>query len=208
MDQIKTHKLSRISWQLPLLIMPVMLFLTPMIKTPVASMLMGVIYLLLFFIGTIIGIISLVSARKHKLLKASFLSATGIFLNIALPSLLIAIAVPSFNKARSQSAQKYLEMVEAEFASKIPIMVDELTRLDEVKVTGNKSMTYTYTLVSTLKDEVDESVFTQEMKATLYDQFMSLPQLEMLRKLDVTTTYVYLDKNGSLISLIEIKKDL
>ena len=202
------QKLAKSSWQLPLMLLLLMAFLTPMIKTPLASMLMGVIYLLLLFVGLICGIIACCGVKTHGKKKILAAGITGIFLNVLIPSLLIAIAIPSFNKARAHSISNRMEMIAAEFNKSTPMLLDEETRLDNVKVNNDKSMTYTYTLVTAEKKDIDEAEFSKMMVDYLHNTYMTHPDMEWYRDQGIILNHKYVDKNGVFVTNIEIKKDL
>jgi hypothetical protein len=208
MKRESIENMAKGSWQLPLVILGLMMLLTPMIKAPLASIVVGVIYLLLFLAGLICGIIGCCGVKVHGRKKILAPAITGIALNVFIPTLLIAIAVPSFNRARSLAISRRMEGIVAETSKTTPVMIDEITRLDSVQITGNRSMTYSHTLVSTSKADIDVPDFTRTMRDALYDNFMTLPQMEFYRNFDIALLYEYLDQDGDLIAAIEIKKDL
>ena len=207
MKKESVEKIAKNSWQLPLMTLLLMVFLTPVIKDPKVSILMGIIYLLLFLGGLICGILACFGTKTHGKKRILTPGIVGVTLNLSILSLLIAIAIPSFKKARSSEINDPLKMVEAQFESKTPVMIDELTRLDSVKVSDEKSMTYTFTLVSSLESEIDKDLFKESMTGKLYNEYMSSSGAKLYRMLDVPVDYVYLDKNGALITSIRITKE-
>ena len=189
------------------MLLALMALLTPMIKAPMASMLMGVIYILLFVGGVSCGIIGCCGIKAHGKQKILTPSIVGIALNILIPSLLIAIAIPSFSKARAMSLTKRMDVVVAEISKTTPVMIDNITRLDSVEMTDNRSLTYTHTIVTAEKSAIDVAEFIGAMQGVLQSQFMTLPQMEFFRNNGIKVTYTYLDRHAELITSIEISRD-
>lgn len=82
-----------------------------------------------------------------------------------------------------------------EMKTKLPMMIDEITRLDTVEP-GDHSVTYLYTLIG-----VEDSAWTDEAKASVESEVrtevQNSSQLDVMRKHHVDMGYVYRNEAGN-----------
>ncbi|MCC5848959.1 MAG: hypothetical protein JJU29_12805 [Verrucomicrobia bacterium] len=204
----KAEKFAKHSWQLPLLILLLMSFLTSMIKIPIIVMILALGYLIMHLIGITFGILACCSVKTHGKEKILIPGSVGIVINVLLPALLIAIAIPTFHKARASAIHGQLHMAQRTISAQLPVMVDEMTRIDRVEVTGPREMTYTYTLVSMQKSTMDTAFFSRFIQKELQQEYDTSPKMEMFRKNDVTVNHVYRDEAGEVIVSLQINHQI
>ena len=82
-------------------------------------------------------------------------------------------------------------------------MVDNYTRLDNTTVLPDKVFQYNYTLTTTLKSEVDTSIFGK-IKLNAISNARTNPDMKDIRDNDLTLSYYYKDKNGVFISKFNV----
>lgn len=87
----------------------------------------------------------------------------------------------------------------------LPIMVDSETRLDTVLV-QSKQMYYKYSLVKSSKDQIEKKEFDNAMKNVLSRNHCDNQETRKLLKLGIEYFYIYFDKNGALVSTINISQ--
>ena len=102
---------------------------------------------------------------------------------------------PSFDKRLIELAN--------EINKTCPMMVDNFTRLDNTTVLPDKVFQYNYTLTTTLKSEVDTSIFGK-IKLNAISNARTNPDMKDIRDNDLTLSYYYKDKNGVFISKFNV----
>lgn len=88
-----------------------------------------------------------------------------------------------------------------------PLMVDQVTQLDNAIALPDKIFQYNYTLVSFNKDSINIASFENYMRPMLLNNIKTLPELKPFRDNKVTMAYNYKDRNGIFITKISISYD-
>jgi hypothetical protein len=102
-----------------------------------------------------------------------------------------------YQKSKPPSEKKVFQVltqVSSEINKSTPMMVDKITRLDNVLALSNRKIQYNYTITSILKKEIDTSAFIKEMRPLIVNNASTNPEMESFRELDVTMIYCYRDK--------------
>jgi len=86
----------------------------------------------------------------------------------------------------------------AELNESCPIMVDSETRLDNAEVIDNDIFRYNYTLLTSVRSQMDVKGTSNYLEPLLIDQVKSNAALQIYRENRITMAYYYYDKNGSL----------
>jgi len=107
---------------------------------------------------------------------------------------------PSFDKALMKTA--------GELNKSCPVMVDQVTRLDNAIAMPGKVFQYNYTLISISKDSIDAKAFEDAMLPNLTNNIKSNPDLKDFRDNKVTMAYAYKDKNQVHIVTIRITPEM
>lgn len=208
MTRIVAEKMARNSWQVPLIILLLMAITTSMVDSPLATIIISIIYLVLFITGLVCAVISLLAIRDHGSSKLLAPALIGIILNVSIPGIIIAIAVPSYLEKRSAAAEGKLSQIAKEISRTAPMMIDKETRLDAVEVSSSDSLDFKYTLITANKDQVNVPAFTNTMTTSLYDWYMNAPYSKWLRTHGIKTNHIYNDKEGKRITVIAIMKNI
>jgi hypothetical protein len=94
-----------------------------------------------------------------------------------------------------------LNRVADELNKKLPMMVDEQTRLDQVSAkTG--TLIYSYSLPNENKGDVDFSTLQKKLRPNIIANYRDNQAMKELRKWNVGLDYQYKDKNGETIGEI------
>jgi len=98
-----------------------------------------------------------------------------------------------------------LSNAENQIKGYLPLMVDEETRLDAVKIT-NDTFYYIYTLVKVSPGEFNSNKLTEILKPILLDQSCNTQNLQPLVNAGATIAYKYKNKKGKMITTININR--
>jgi hypothetical protein len=85
-----------------------------------------------------------------------------------------------------------------------PLMVDSQTRLDNAMSMPGKQFVYNYTLVNSLKADIDISQLQEKMRPLAINSIKTNDTMDILKKNDVTFIYNYKDKEGVFLFKIVI----
>lgn len=138
--------------------------------------------------------------KNNRVFKPIALTSKVIFLFL-LGVLLVNCTsnAPSFDKALMQTASELNEVC--------PMMVDNITRLDNAVALPGKVFQYNYTLIYTPKDSINIEVFEDILKPTILSNAKTNPDLQNFRDNKVTMVYSYKDMFGGFITKITITPD-
>lgn len=89
---------------------------------------------------------------------------------------------------------------------KTPIMVDADTRLDSV-APMTKGLVYHFTMVSANKSELNMNFVNTEFSASVKNKACMIPELAIFFDNGVSVSYVYNDKSGIRINVIEVTNE-
>lgn len=106
---------------------------------------------------------------------------------------------PAYEKAMLQFA--------SEINASCPLMVDQVTRLDNVMAMPNNTFQYNYTLLSVFKDSVDIEQLRIHLEPNLINHTKTSPQMKAIRANKTTLNYHYKDGNGQFLILLTITPD-
>ena len=95
-----------------------------------------------------------------------------------------------------------------ELNKQAPVQVDEFTRLDSAASVGKTKFIYYYTLVNSLKAEVDLDTVNKYTKPAIIKSVKESDDLKPFRKNNITLDYSYFDKNGEFVMNIAVTPDL
>ena len=116
--------------------------------------------------------------------------------------------VSSFLDASFFSVEKQLEKVVKDTNSKLPVVIDETTRLDSMSVLGVEILNYYYTCILWDKEDVDLNSFDEHMSSHLLNTVKTSPDLKIFRDLGITMIYIYNDKDGDLLYTYKATPDM
>jgi hypothetical protein len=85
-----------------------------------------------------------------------------------------------------------------------PIMVDSQTRLDNAMSMPGKQFVYNYTLVNSLKADIDISQLQEHMRPLLINSIKTNDKMDTFKNNNVTLSYNYKDKEGVFLFKIVI----
>ncbi len=111
-----------------------------------------------------------------------------------------------FHEQPAKSLDENLNQVATELNKKLPMMVDDQTRLDQVSVkTG--TLVYAYTLPNATKNDLDFSSLAKIIKPKMIANYRDNETMAALRKWSVGLDYQYKDKNGDFIGEVLVTPD-
>jgi hypothetical protein len=87
---------------------------------------------------------------------------------------------------------------------KLPVMVDDETRLERIYATPNNKMNYDYSLVNYNASEVEWSALEEIVLPAIKESFCTDTTFDFYRDRNVPMVWNYYDKNKFLIGSIEL----
>jgi hypothetical protein len=201
---------ARSSWILPLVAMGVMAVFSSPVKSTlshVSVLILGGVLLLLLLAGVISGIVGCCGVKRHGARTTVVPGAIGAVFSAAILGLLVAIAVPSFFKAREASLQKRsvaLQQLAEQTNKQLPVMVDSETRVDRMTVLAPDLVEYSYTFVNSPKDELEPEAFAAEVRPKLLERYRTSDNMKAFRENRIAISFSYHSKDGQLITNIVV----
>ena len=105
----------------------------------------------------------------------------------------------SFNKVMIEAANQLNESC--------PIIVDQDTRLDNAVVLPGNIFQYNYTMINSVKNEINIPELENYLEPLLINNVKTNPDFQIYRDNKVTMTYYYKDKYGEAVMKISITPD-
>lgn len=91
---------------------------------------------------------------------------------------------------------------------KLPMDLDELTRLDSTSYIGKTRIMYYYTLVTSLKSQVQIDTVNKYVRPGIISNVIENPEMKFYRDNDITLEYIYFDRDGEKVHTITVTPDL
>ena len=108
---------------------------------------------------------------------------------------------------RKVSSEEKLVQVSKDLNARLPMSVDNETRWDTTVPGPGNCLTYCYTMVNASKSELDPAMITSKIKPKLLQYYRTNPDMKLFRDNRVTLRYLYKDKAGETVTLIEVTPD-
>lgn len=112
-----------------------------------------------------------------------------------------------FHLQHSESTEEKLVQTSKDLNARLPLNVDSDTRWDTTVPGPGKCLTYCYTFINVSKSEIDSSEVTAKMKAKLVANYRTSPDMKLFRDNHVTVRFMFKDKMGETVTLIELTPD-
>ncbi len=109
-------------------------------------------------------------------------------------------------QAANGNLAKLLRHTENQIKGHLPLMVDEDTRLDSVKILNNKFY-YIYTLINVTSGEFNANSLSKVLRPVVLEQTCTMPNLKPLVQAGGIIAYTYKDNSGKDIVTINIEED-
>jgi len=106
---------------------------------------------------------------------------------------------PSFDKEMMKAA--------SEINKSCPIMVDNVTRLDNSVAMPNNTFQYNYTLIGLVKDSLNIDDIKGRVEPILINNTKTNPDLKIFRDYKTTMSYFYKDRKGQFLFKIDVTPD-
>jgi hypothetical protein len=120
----------------------------------------------------------------------------------------VCIGVSTFiHLQRGESTAEKLAQTSKDLNARLPLNVDGETRWDTTVPGPGDCLTYYYTLINVSKSEIDPGDVTAKIKPTLLLNYRTSPGMKLFRDNRVTLRYMYKDKLGEPVTLIEVTPD-
>ncbi len=107
----------------------------------------------------------------------------------------------------SQSIDNQLMQLSNEFNKSLPIMVDQVTRLDTVIPMPGKVLTYNYTLVNMSLEQIDIVSLREYLRPRIINNIKTSDEMKYLRDKGVTFVYKYYDDVKRFVFEVKVTPD-
>ena len=205
---------ARASWMLPIiavLLMGIGNSAMEGLDSPLSGLIIGGLFLLMLVVGFLFGIIGCFGVKHFGKKTTLIPGSIGAILNATIFGIIIAIAIPSFHKARNAALgnrKEFLQQVADQTNQGLPIVLDDgETRFDEVKVLSSDHLEYSYTFINYMKNEFDSEAFEAEARPTAQNNYRTLDQFRMFREKNIRLDLSYYDKVGVPILSITLPEE-
>ena len=131
------------------------------------------------------------------------MSTKRMFSNTVIVALSLIVSVTIFSSCGS-AVDKLIELTAQQGNKNCPISISSDLRMDSIGSPASKTLAYYYTLINAEKETYEPEVDMDQMKEVMIEAVKNLSELDQLKKLDVIFEYVYFDKNGQKIFVIDI----
>ena len=109
---------------------------------------------------------------------------------------------------KAPSFDKMMMMEASEFNKTCPIMIDQLTRLDNAIAMPNKTFQYNYTLIGIDKSQVIIDTLKKYLEPGILNNVKTNPDLEKQREHNTTMVYYYKDEHGEFVHKYIVTPDM
>jgi hypothetical protein len=117
---------------------------------------------------------------------------------ILITFILTIFALTPFSQALGQSNEKLVKSINS-LNESCPIMIDQDTRLDNIKILNDTVVQYNYTLINHNKNDLNLDNIKKVWVPNLINRAKVSPDLKKYRENRITLSYNYSDKNGKHI---------
>lgn len=107
---------------------------------------------------------------------------------------------PSFDKGMVEMA--------SELNKTCPIMVDQVTRLDNAVSLPDNVFQYNYTLIDMAKEDINADTVRKYIEPGIVNTVRTSPDMKIFRDHKVTVAYNYKDKSGVFVLKISVTPDM
>lgn len=120
----------------------------------------------------------------------------------------IFVGVSTFiHLQRSNSVEEKLVQTSKNLNARLPLNVDSDTRWDTTVPGPGRCLTYCYTLINVSKSEIDPSEVIAKIKPKLLLYYRTSADMKLFRDNRVSVHYMFKDKRGETVTLIEVTPD-
>jgi len=105
---------------------------------------------------------------------------------------------------KTPSVDKLLLKTASEVNKSCPMMVDEITRLDNSVALPNNTFQYNYTLINTDKAEVNIDTVKKYIDPNIINNVKTNPDIKFFRDHKTTLIYYYRDKKGEFVHKLTV----
>jgi hypothetical protein len=117
---------------------------------------------------------------------------------------IIAIAVIQYFFFKSPSVDEMMAKTASEFNKTCPMMVDQITRMDNAIALPGKIFQYNYTLINMDAALIEIEELKRNLEPVIVNTVKTSPELKLFRDKEITMVYYYRDSNGNYMFKISV----
>lgn len=119
------------------------------------------------------------------------------------------MAVEQFVGKSDKDAKFDQALVQAadELNRNLPMMVDDVTRLDSTIPLPGRKFVYKYTIIGVKPEELDKNAFIKQKRLELITHYKTSPDMKNFRQNQVELSYFYALENGTTFAEIAVSPE-
>ena len=130
-----------------------------------------------------------------------------LLLGVALLTLVSkAVWKPYIDKQTRYITDSQLSETMSQMNENLPLMVDDITRIDSVEVDG-RNIIYNYTLTADLNEIVDELPTFEELRLNQLNEYCFVEGNNYFSSVNVSVTSIYRNLNGKQLNVFTLKPE-
>jgi hypothetical protein len=117
-----------------------------------------------------------------------------------------AVWKPYVDKQSRYITDSQLSETMSQMNESLPLMVDDITRIDSVEVDG-RNIIYNYTLTADLNEIVDELPTFEELRLNQLNEYCFVEGNNYFSSVNVSVTSIYRNLNGKQLNVFTLKPE-
>ena len=117
-----------------------------------------------------------------------------------------AVWKPYIDKKSRYITDSQLSETMSQMNESLPLMVDDITRIDSVEVDG-RNIIYNYTLIADLNEIVDELPSFEELRLNQLNEYCFVEGNNYFSSVNVSVTSIYRNLNGKQLNVFTLKPE-
>lgn len=117
---------------------------------------------------------------------------------------IIALALMQYFFSQSPSVDEMMVKTASEFNKSCPMMVDQITRMDNAVALPGRIFQYNFTMINMDVASIDKEELKKNLEPVIINTVKTSPELKLFRDKEITIVYYYRDINGNYMFKISV----
>jgi len=117
---------------------------------------------------------------------------------------IIALALMQYFFSQSPSVDEMMVKAASEFNKTCPMMVDQITRMDNAVALPGRVFQYNFTMINMDVASIEIEELKKNLEPVIINTVKTNPELKLFRDKEITMVYYYRDSNGNYMFKISV----
>lgn len=117
---------------------------------------------------------------------------------------IIALALMQYFFSQSPSVDKMMAKTASESNKTCPMMVDQITRMDNAVALPGRIFQYNFTMINMDVASIETEELKKNLEPVIVNTVKTSPELKLFRDKEITIVYYYRDSNGNFMFKISV----